>query len=70
MNVARGPQEGFAAEAAAATTSRAPDGVGQAPATGDGGPGFIQLPNHRPFVRCPLTTKYERVSKVGQGTFG
>ena len=35
-----------------------------------GSPGYIQMPNCRPFVRCPLATKFERVGKVGEGTFG
>lgn len=32
--------------------------------------GFVKIPRCRPFIRCPLATNYEKVMKVGQGTFG
>ena len=37
---------------------------------GDDGSGYIKIPHHRPFDRCPLAAKYDRVKKVGEGTFG
>ena len=36
----------------------------------DNSPGYIHIPNCRPFVRCPLASKYERVNKIGEGAFG
>jgi hypothetical protein len=42
----------------------------QRPAPEGDGVSFVKIPKHRPFERCPLASKYERVNKVGEGTFG
>jgi hypothetical protein len=30
----------------------------------------IFIPQHRPFARCRDVSSYQRLEKVGQGTFG
>eukprot|EP00051_Salpingoeca_urceolata_P015478 m.200746 g.200746 ORF g.200746 m.200746 type:complete len:537 (+) comp18409_c0_seq7:390-2000(+) len=32
--------------------------------------GHVKPPAHRPFVRCRSVTLYEKIDKIGQGTFG
>lgn len=53
----------------AAATATAAAAAGSS-ATSTPGSATLHVPKPRPFVRCRQETVYERISKVGEGTFG